>query len=167
MIKTFLTTAFALLGFAGSADAHVTAMPDTAPARSHFVAHFVVPHGCGGAPTVALRITLPDGLSEVKPENKPGWTINIERYKFAGNGPQPPGPPTAIEWRGGPLPDSEFETFSILMLLPPNPGTLYFPTVQTCTKGANNWVHIPAEGQQWHDVQEPAPFVRVTAAAAQ
>jgi uncharacterized protein YcnI len=111
---------------------------------------------------VAVRITLPTGLSDVKPEHKPGWKITMKRYKFSGPGPQTLGSPEEIEWRGGPLPDDEYESFGVTMQLPPNPGVLYFPTIQTCQKGENRWVNIPAAGQQWHDVKEPAPFVRVT-----
>jgi len=99
----------------------------------------------------------------VKPEHKPGWKITTKRYKFAGPKPQTLGSPEEIEWRGGPLPDDEYESFGVTMLLPPQPGILYFPTVQTCEKGENRWVNIPAQGQQWHDVKQPAPFVRVTA----
>ena len=154
----------ALLSMGSGADAHVTAMPNSAPGKSHFIAHFTIPHGCGGSPTVAVKITLPSGLSDVKPEHKAGWKITVKRYKFSGPGPQTLGSPEEIEWRGGPLPDDEFETFDILMMLPPGPETLYFPTVQTCEKGETRWIHVPAAGQQWHDVKEPAPFVRVTAA---
>ena len=147
------------------AHAHITSSPDNAPANSHFIAHFTVPHGCAGSPTVALRITLPSGLSDVKPEHKPGWKITMKRYKFSSPGPQTLGSPEEIEWRGGPLPDDEYESFGITMLLPPKAETLYFPTVQFCQKGQTRWVNIPAQGQQWHDVKDPAPFVRVTAPA--
>lgn len=154
----------ALLLSMAAADAHVTSTPDSAPVGSHFVAHFTVSHGCSGSPTVAVRITLPDGLSDVKPEHKPGWKITMKRHQFSGPGPKTLGAPEEIEWRGGPLPDSEFESFGILMLLPSHPGTLYFPTVQSCAKGANRWVNSPAAGEAWHDVKEPAPFVKVTPA---
>jgi len=158
------TIAAALLAVsAGVANAHITSSPDNAPGNSHFIAHFTVPHGCAGSPTIAVRIKLPDGLSEVKPEHKAGWKITQKRYVFSGPGPKRLGAPEEIEWRGGPLPDDEYESFGITMLLPPNPKTLYFPTVQTCQKSENRWVNIPAQGQQWHDVKEPAPFIRVTA----
>ena len=156
-----ITVSAALVVLAGAAKAHITAMPDTTTVGSHFIAHFTVPHGCSGSPTVAVRFTLPPGLSEVKPEYKPGWKLTVTRDESPGPGKL--GAPTAIEWRGGPLPDSEFETFGILMQLPNQPGTLYFPTVQQCVKGTNKWINIPAAGQQWHDVKEPAPFVRVIA----
>jgi uncharacterized protein YcnI len=39
--------------------------------------------------------------------------------------------------------------------------TLYFPTVQACEKGENSWTGIPAAGQAWHDLPEPAPFVKI------
>ena len=49
------------------------------------------------------------------------------------------------------------------MKLPDKPGaTLYFPTVQECQTGVHRWIEIPAAGQQWHDLAEPAPFVRLT-----
>jgi len=161
-MRTIFAAALLVIS-AGAANAHVTSSPDNAPANSHFIAHFTVPHGCAGSPTISVRITLPDGLSDVKPEHKPGWKITTKRYKFAGPKPQTLGSPEEIEWRGGPLPDDEYESFGVTMLLPPQPGILYFPTVQTCEKGENRWVNIPAQGQQWHDVKQPAPFVRVTA----
>jgi uncharacterized protein YcnI len=160
-MKAIIAIVLLVVG-SGAACAHITSSPDNAPSNSHFIAHFTVPHGCGGSPTVAVRIKIPDGLSEVKPEHKPGWTITQKRYKFAGPPPQTLGAPEEIEWRGGPLPDDEYDSFGITMLLPPNQKTLYFPTIQTCQKGENRWVNIPAQGQQWHDVKEPAPFVRVT-----
>ncbi|MGE0775792.1 MAG: DUF1775 domain-containing protein, partial [Sphingomonadaceae bacterium] len=39
---------------------------------------------------------------------------------------------------------------------------LYFPTVQTCVSGENRWVNIPASGQAWHDVENPAPVIELT-----
>ena len=48
------------------------------------------------------------------------------------------------------------------MRLPNKPGaTLYFPMVQTCEKGSNNWIGIPAAGQKWGDLPEPAPYITV------
>lgn len=162
---TTLVAAGLLLIGANAAGAHVTAIPDSAPVSAHFIAHFTVPHGCAGSPTIAVRITLPTGLSDVKPERKPGWKITIKRFKFSGPGPEAQGPPEEIEWRGGPLPDDEFETFDILMMLPPRPGILYFPTVQSCKQGENRWLAIPTEGERWRDVKDPAPFLRVIAPA--
>jgi uncharacterized protein YcnI len=34
--------------------------------------------------------------------------------------------------------------------------------VQECQNGVTRWIAIPAAGQDWHAVPNPAPFVRVT-----
>ena len=48
------------------------------------------------------------------------------------------------------------------MRLPAQPKqTLYFPVVQECEQGVHRWIEIPAAGQHWGDLKEPAPFVRV------
>jgi len=38
---------------------------------------------------------------------------------------------------------------------------VYFPTVQECANGAERWIEIPAEGQDAHDLEGPAPGVKV------
>jgi uncharacterized protein YcnI len=57
---------------AGAAIAHVTISPASAPAGSYFFSTFTVPHGCDGSPTVTLRIKMPEGITSVKPQVKPG-----------------------------------------------------------------------------------------------
>ena len=157
-----------LVAVAGAAAAHVTASPDQGKAGSYFVTSFTVPHGCAGAATVAVRIKLPDGVQDVKPQMKPGWTVEVVRRKLAealhdSHGNTITEAVDEVDWRGGPLPDSLYETFGLLMKLPDRAGaTLYFPTVQECQSGVHRWIEIPAAGQQWHDLQEPAPFVKLT-----
>ena len=152
------------------ASAHITAQPNEGKAGSYFETSLKVPHGCDGSSTIALRVAIPDGVTSIKPQMKPGWTVNIVT--------RPIDPPlngehgttidkavTVVEWRGGPLPDSLYDTFGIVMKLPPSAGrTLYFPVVQTCGNGTRDWTDIPAEGQSWHDVHSPAPFVRIAPA---
>ncbi len=126
--------------------AHVVAQPNTAVAGSSFTAAFLVAHGCDGSPTVALRVRLPEGVTEAKPVPKPGWTIT----EAAGE----------IAWRGGSVDPKAHETFAVALTLPRTPGrTLYFPAIQECGKGANNWIEIPAPGQDRKELHYPAPFV--------
>ena len=129
--------------------AHVVVQPNTAVAGSSFTASFPVMHGCGGSPTVALRIRLPEGVTAAKPVPKPGWTIT----EAAGE----------IAWRGGTIDPKDHETFVIALTLPDTPGrTLYFPAIQECRQGTNDWIEIPTPGQDRKDLRYPAPFVTLT-----
>jgi uncharacterized protein YcnI len=151
--------------FAGNAAAHVTANPNKAPAGSYFRTALRVPHGCEGSPTVAVRVKLPEGVTSVKPQMKPGWEITITMRKLdkpidAGHGRTITETVDEVAWRGGPLPDAYFVEFGLSMKLPAAPGqTLYFPTVQECQRGVHRWIEIPSAGQKWRDLAEPAPFV--------
>lgn len=149
--------------------AHVTAGPNEAVAGNYFQTAFNVPHGCEGSSTVSVRIKIPDGVTAVKPQMKPGWEVGIkmrplEKPVDAGHGRMISETVDEVSWRGGPLPDNLFDTFGLVMKLPDTPGkTLYFPTVQECEKGVTRWIEIPAEGQKWGDVKQPAPFIRLKA----
>jgi uncharacterized protein YcnI len=160
-------TVAAAAGLAAGAAAHVTASPDTAKAGSYFTTSFTVPHGCAGAATVAVRIKLPDGGEDVKPQMKPGWKVEVVTRKLPSPERDAHGNTITevadqVAWHGGPLPDNLYDSFGVLMKLPDKPGaTLYFPTVQECETGIHRWIEIPAAGQQWHDLAEPAPFVRL------
>lgn len=155
-----------------SAAAHITANPNEAEANGWFRTALRVSHGCAGSSTIAVQVTLPDGAISVRPQVKPGWTIDIKKRALAQPIAGPHGPVTEVveqvTWRGGPLPDAYFDEFGLAMKLPNRPGeTLYFPTVQECEDGENRWTEIPAEGQAWGDVDKPAPFVRLKGLGAQ
>lgn len=151
----------------GAAEAHVTANPNEAAADSYFRTALRVGHGCEGSPTIAVRVKLPDGLMSVRPQMKPGWTIEIKMRKLAapidaGHGRVVTEAVDEIAWRGGPLPDAYFDEFGLSVKLPNMPGaTLYFPVVQECEKSVHRWIEIPTAGQSWDSLKEPAPFVRV------
>lgn len=151
----------------GAASAHVTASPNEAAAGSYVTTSFTVPHGCDGAATIAVRIKIPAGVSDVKPQMKPGWTATVTMRKLETPVKDEHGNIVTeavdeVDWRGGPLPNAFYDTFGLLMKLPAAKGTtLYFPTVQECETGVHRWIEIPAAGQQWHDLREPAPFVRL------
>jgi uncharacterized protein YcnI len=160
-------TAVAFAGGLGTASAHVTASPNEAAAGSYFQTAFTVPHGCSGSPTLAVRIKIPDGVISVKPQMKPGWQVEIKNRKLdkpidAGHGRMIEETVDEVAWRGGSLPDSYYDTFGLVMKLPDDAGrTLYFPVVQECKEGVHRWITIPAAGQKWHEVKEPAPFIRL------
>jgi len=151
------------------AAAHVVADPSKGPADGYFRTFFRLTHGCHGSPTVALRIRIPDDVLSVKAQPKPGWSIAITRRKLdqpaVGRHGQPVTEAVSeVEWRGGPLADSEFDEFGLAMRLPEGVGRkLWFAVVQRCIDGETRWTDIPAEGQPWGSVPNPAPFVLLEA----
>ena len=167
-----LAVAGAVLAMAGSAapgSAHVTLQPAEAAADSYAHLTFTVPHGCDGSATKALRVKLPDGILSAKPQMKPGWHVEIKTRKLDAPAQGPHGKSVTevideVEWRGGPLPDSLFDTFGLIVRLPDKAGqTLYFPTVQECEQGVGRWIEIPATGQGADKPRAPAPAVRLKA----
>jgi uncharacterized protein YcnI len=157
----------ALICLTASASAHVTTRPDEATAGAYFQTAFNVGHGCDGSATVAVRVKIPEGVLSVKPQMKPGWTVEIKKRTLTAPQPGLHGKTITdtvdeVSWRGGPLPDSLYDTFGMNMKLPDTPGqTLYFPVVQECEKGTNRWIEIPAAGQSADRLHEPAPGVRL------
>jgi len=154
--------------FTGNAAAHITANPNEASANSWFRTALRVSHGCEGSPTIAVQVKLPGGVISVRPQMKPGWTIEIKMRELEQPIEGPHGIVTEvvdeITWRGGPLPDAYFDEFGLSMKLPDEPGKiLYFPTIQECENGVNRWTEIPAKGESWGDKDKPAPYVTLKA----
>lgn len=149
-----------------SAQAHIVLKEPTAAAGAYYVATFRVTHGCAGSPTVALRVSLPEGITTAKPMPRPGWRIEINRAPLAVpvtiEGRTLTDRPTEIVWSGGPLPDAWFDEFSISLKLPAEVGTLRFPVVQVCETGETRWTDVPPEGKTTRDVRYPAPTMTLT-----
>ncbi|MCG6206912.1 YcnI family protein [Rhodopseudomonas sp. HC1] len=147
--------------------AHVSLQPSEAVAGNYFQTALSVPHGCDGAATVAVRVKIPDGVLSVKPQMKPGWTVEIKTRKIEGEQPKMHGKTISetvdeVSWRGGPLPDNLYDTFGLVMKLPDAAGkTLYFPVVQECEKGVHRWIELPAAKQAADALKEPAPGLRL------
>ncbi|MDR3533322.1 MAG: YcnI family protein [Rhodopila sp.] len=162
--------ALALIGLSSSAFAHVTAHPASGAADSYFETAFNVPHGCDGSSTVAVRIKIPEGVMSVKPQFKAGWTVTIKKRTLdapvrVAHGRTITETVDEVDWEGGPLPDSMYDSFGMLMKLPGTAGvTLYFPVVQECQQGVHRWIEIPPPGKGWSDMREPPPFVKVVPA---
>lgn len=156
--------------------AHIVAHPSEGIAGRYFQTEFVVPHGCGDSPTTALRIHIPAGVLSAKPQMKPGWSVSIKIRKLDKPLKGPEGKMLServdeVEWRGGPLPIDQFDTFGLMLKLPDTPGkTLYFPAEQECQNGANHWTEIPATPDSAHSsghehgghmMKFPAPAIRI------
>jgi uncharacterized protein YcnI len=149
----------------GVATAHVYPAVVEAPAGNSTIIPFVVPHGCEGSPSRSVSIRIAAGVTSAKPQAKPGWRLTIKRGKL----PQPvkdfEGNTVTrgvlqVTWSGGTLPDSQFDTFNVLLGMPNTPGkTVYFPVVQRCAKGVIRWIEIPKSGQP--EPEAPAPGVKL------
>jgi periplasmic copper chaperone A len=155
----------ALIGAA--AHAHVTLETPSAPAGASYKAVLRVPHGCEGSATVRLRVRIPDGVLNVKPQPKPGWTIAAVKEKLAnpvvlGHGREITETIREVSWSGGKLPDDYYDEFAFRVVLPDLPGkTLYFPVIQECEKGVERWIEIPEPGASRRDYEKPAPELKL------
>ncbi|MBP0438037.1 DUF1775 domain-containing protein [Tianweitania sediminis] len=155
----------------GQALAHVSIEPAEAPAESTYKGVLKVGHGCEGAATTSIRVQIPEGVIAVKPMPKAGWELStkVESYsepvryydQSLTEGVR------EIAWTGGKLPDDWYDEFVFRARLPKaEPGTVIrFPVVQDCEATTVRWIEVPAEGQDSHDLKEPAPEVTITPAA--
>ena len=163
-----LTLAPALLALAaGPALAHVTLEAQEAAVPGSYKAVFRVGHGCEGKPTIKIRVQIPEGVIAVKPQPKPGWTLEKVKGAYAKSYDYY-GTPTSegvkeVVWTGGSLADDEYDEFVLRAYLTGDlktGTTLYFPVVQECPDGAaERWIETPAAGKVADDYETPAPGV--------
>ena len=158
--------AAALTAFANTAHAHATIEVKQAPAGSYYKMNLRVPHGCDGSPTVKVRVQIPDGVTGVKPQPKPGWKLTIVKAKYAepiddGHGGKITEGVKEITWTGQLL-DEHYDEFWARMKLPDKAGeTLSFLTVQECKKGVHRWIEVPEAGKSVDDYKQPAPQLKL------
>ncbi len=164
-----MAVTFVLLGPVERAQAHATLDLREAPAGSYQKLAVRIGHGCEGTPTRVVRVRIPDGVTSVKLQPKPGWKAGVVREKLAA--PQTDAHGRSITevvreafWRGGRLEDDAFDEFAMQVKLPESPDTtLYFPVVQECEKGVHRWIQIPEAGKSARELKEPAPALRLGA----
>lgn len=165
-----VSTALMGLGLAGAA-AHVNIKPDTTAAGAHALLTVGFSHDCAGSPTNKLTISLPEPLVDAKPEIVPGWTVEkvtetLDEPLTLDNG-------SSVTERVGkivytaetPVEDGYLQQFDISVQLPDREGeTLAFPVLQGCVEGETDWAEIPAEGEDPHSLDAPAPTITLTGA---
>jgi uncharacterized protein YcnI len=149
--------------------AHITLENRQAAAGTTYKAVLRVPHGCDGSPTVAIRVRIPEGVYNVKPMPKPGWTLTTKTGKYAkpysaGHGELTEGV-LELSWSGGKLPDDNYDEFVFRASLAsdlPAGKPIYFPVVAECEKGVERWIEIPQAGKKLDDYQFPAAELMIT-----
>ncbi|NKX56418.1 YcnI family copper-binding membrane protein [Arthrobacter mobilis] len=177
ILKTVLATAATaslMLAGATAASAHVHVDPDSTAAGSTAVLTFSFAHGCDGSPTTGITISLPEELNDATPTAHPGWDVKKATEKL--DTPRQLETGTTITERTSrivytaktPVADGTRDTLQLQVALPAAEGqTLAFPVLQTCEKGSTDWAQLPAQGQDSHDLESPAPSVTLTAAVAE
>lgn len=154
---------------AGAAVAHATLETSEAPAGSYYKAVIRVPHGCDGQATRTVRVEVPEGMIGAKPMPKAGWTLTTEtgayQNTYTSHGRDVSEGVLAVTWSEGELPNDWYDEFVFRGKLADTleaDTVLHFKTYQTCADGSVNWIDIPAEGQDRHDVKRPAPALTIT-----
>jgi uncharacterized protein YcnI len=150
------------LALAPVAGAHVTLNPNTVPADSFARFAVRVPNERPSADTTKVVVQIPEDLSFVSLQPKPGWTHTVTMVKL-------PKPITndegetvterigTVTWEGGKIAPGEFDEFGLSAKVPDKEGTLVFPSTQTYSNGeVVHWVGAA-------DADEPAPRVTLTA----
>jgi uncharacterized protein YcnI len=164
--RTTLTPAVvAALLLAGSAAAHVTVNPNTAPADSFSRFAIRVPTE-RAVPTVKVTVQIPEGLLFVSFQPKPGWTRTVKMAKLAEpvtmEGEKITERVASVTWSGGKIGPGEFDEFGMSAHVPNEAGRqLIFPAIQTYSNGeVVRWIGHPS-------ADEPAPRVTLDAARAE
>lgn len=163
-------SAAACLVLSGPARAHVSLATTEAPADAAYRGVLRVPHGCRGAATTAITVTIPEGVIAVHPMPKPGWELAIGKgpygraYPYFGQ-TMAEGART-LTWSGGTLPDDQYDEFTFVGRIAQGvePGSvLAFPVEQACGTDRVSWAQVAVPGEA--APKEPAPVVKVAAPA--
>lgn len=167
-----LLTSGLLVAGASTASAHVTVSPDTTEAGAYALLTFGIPHGCGESSTTKVSIQIPEQIASVTPTVNPNWDVEkvmaeLDEAVDDGHGGQRTERVAEVVYTTDtPLPHDLRDAFELSVRLPDAAGeTLVFPAVQECEEGEAAWVQVPAEGQDGHELDMPAPSFEVTAAS--
>lgn len=152
-----------LWGTTPGALAHVTLQVRSAPVGSYQKLVFRVPHGCRGADTTRLRVRMPEGVVAVKPQPRPGWTLQTQTGDYAHpvklHGSLLKAGVREVSWSGL-LPDVWYDEFAVMAYLSDalQPGQkLYFPVVQECADEVDRWIDTSGDPAADH----PAPMLQL------
>jgi uncharacterized protein YcnI len=172
MKKLFFSGFVAILALVASqtpARAHVVLQDGAAAANTSYRAAFRVGHGCDAEPTTALRITIPAGFNAAQPMPKAGWTVSTKvgplATPYESHGKKYTEGVLEITWSAkgaeNALPAAYYDEFVVRGTTPAKAGPLWFKVVQSCPKGSNDWVEVPASGSSTKGLKSPAALLDV------
>lgn len=159
------TSPLLLLAAAHAAQAHITLETPEAETGKPYKAVLRVGHGCDGAATTQIIVTLPGGLRGAKPMPKPGWTLTTTRAPLAtpyeSHGKTIADELAEVRWTANAeanyLQDAWYDEFTLRATVVAEPGELWFKVRQVCVKGEWNWAELPSATTP----QPRAPAVRL------
>ncbi len=157
---------------AGTASAHVTITPGSAPQGSAAELTFKVPNEEQTAATVELQLQVPTAhpIAQLLVKPVPGWTVTVQTVTLAKPIVTDDGSfATAVSevtWKGGKILPGQYQDFSVSAdPLPSGVGQLAFKAVQTYSNGdVVRWIDLPQAGQP--EPEHPAPVLTLTRAGA-
>lgn len=154
-------------GASTGASAHVVFNQASVSANALTTLELRITHGCDGAATKEVRVTVPNGVTRVTPRALSGWQVGVAKRRL-------PMPVTlhgetvtetidTITWSGSSFPDFAYQQFEIRAMMPNEPGkVLYFPVEQICETGKISWSQIPASPASARALAQPAPSLTLS-----
>lgn len=168
--------AIGVLAFAGTAFAHVSVSPSSAPQGGEAVITFRVPTESDTASTTKVDLffdlTHPIAVVDVQPV--PGWTASIKQHKLPtpiknDDGDEVNSAVSEIVWTAtnaqSAIRPGQFEQFPVEMGPLPTTDSIAFKVLQTYSDGnVVRWIQTPVAGQPEPD--NPTPILTLTAPGA-
>ena len=164
-----IIAAQALLMGASAAFGHIVLSEPVALANTSFRATFRVGHGCDGFPTTAIKVLIPTGFQGAKPMPHAGWVLAVREEKLAkpykSHGKDVTQDVVEVTWtassRENALSDAWYDEFVLRGGLPAQAGPMWFKVLQTCEKGSNYWVEVPASGISTKGLKAPTALLEI------
>jgi uncharacterized protein YcnI len=162
----------ALVVLAGTAFAHITVTPSSAPQGSSAELTFKVPNEEASADTVEVQVKIPTDhpIAQLLARPVPGWAVQVQTVKLAKPVVTDDGQFTTavseVTWTGGKILPGQYQDFSVSAdPLPTGTAQLVFKALQTYSNGdIVRWIDVPQHGQP--EPGHPAPVLTLTRAAA-
>lgn len=173
-MKHFLLTSFLMLCGVQQVQAHIVLSEPQALAGTYYKATLRVGHGCNGAATTGLTVSVPAGFQGAKPQPKTGWAVTARKAQLAqpytSHGKTISEDVVELRWtvldKAMALPDEHFDEFAFLVRLPEQAGPAWLKVLQTCEAGQNDWSEVPASGTSTQGLKTPAALLLIKPVSA-